>query len=605
MKLKFQQGGTFVPPFATYQPLAIPTQQENTTKSSSKKSSSSDGDFDMEDIYALLKDLKGLPIDNQAARNKITSLISSIETKLNTQDPFTATTSIASEYVQLLNLVDQINFNRTRFDAAAQRAEINGSLFEYTVNQSGQVLVSSEDGYDWVTPEEFKNNSDKYTPITNNQLLNLRANTSADLAFDTNSIDIVAGSISIKQVEELIQKAIANLGETSSSESGYVESSKLISGLQDYIKAKEISGNAKATIQDLYKGKILNKSQATQAQQALNYIYRTLPKNAVALLQMYSEEKTPEGAKKLIDSLVTSKLDVTFELDSIEKVDDGLGSIKNTPVISMLTGMGTTRKISINTGNSVTNDVIGRESVLTRGSEKLGEGDTLADISTSDFAANLPIEQATFGGIKINPNSANLFMLDTSKFVVMDLPIDQKAKRNGIIRPDLDLYRRIEEAEDEIAKLNNPTDEQKNVIYVKYELPENIKKSDGTYDTNLIPHERFARITGILDSKALPEDVKPDNTVIEIEDDNLIENITSKFKAINSEYTFSGGLFGDDTLYQGAVYIPVDEDYNAGLMGSGQYLKMPDVIKLHNIQQREIRDEQQADKIKTYQKPQI
>lgn len=604
MKLKFQQGGTFVPPFATYQPLAIPTQQENTTKSS-KKSSSDDGDFDMEDIYALLKDLKGLPIDNQAARNKITSLISSIETKLNTQDPFTATTSIASEYVQLLNLVDQINFNRTRFDAAAQRAEINGSLFEYTVNQAGQVLVSSEDGYDWVTPEEFKNNSDKYTPITNNQLLNLRANTSADLAFDTNSIDIVAGSISIKQVEDFIQKAIANLGTTTASESGYVESSKLISGLQDYIKAKEIAGNKEATIQDLYKGKILNKSQATQAQQALNYIYRTLPKNAVALLQMYSEEKTPEGAKKLIDSLVTSKLNVTFELDSIEKVDDGLGSIKNTPVISMLTGMGTTRKISINTGNSVTNDVIGRESVLTRGSEKLGEGDTLADVSTSDFAANLPIEQATFGGIKINPNSANLFMLDTSKFVVMDLPVDQKAKRNGIIRPDLDLYRRIEEAEDEIAKLNNPTDEQKNVIYVKHELPENIKKSDGTYDTDLIPHERFARITGILDSKALPEDVKPDNTVIEIEDDNLIENITSKFEAINPKYKFSGGLFGDDTLYQGAVYIPVDEDYNAGLMGSGQYLKMTDVIKLHNIQQREIRDKQQADKIKTYQKPQI
>lgn len=604
MKLKFQQGGTFVPPFATYQPLAIPTQQENTTKSS-KKSSSDDGDFDMEDIYALLKDLKGLPIDNQAARNKITSLISSIETKLNTQDPFTATTSIASEYVQLLNLVDQINFNRTRFDAAAQRAEINGSLFEYTVNQAGQVLVSSEDGYDWVTPEEFKNNSDKYTPITNNQLLNLRANTSADLAFDTNSIDIVAGSISIKQVEDFIQKAIANLGETLSSESGYVESSKLISGLQDYIKAKETAGNAKATIQDLYKGKILNKSQATQAQQALNYIYRTLPKNAIALLQMYSEEKTPEGAKKLIDSLVTSKLDVTFELDSIEKVDDGLGSIKNTPVISMLTGMGTTRKISINTGTSVTNDVIGRESVLTRGSEKLGEGDTLADVSTSDFAANLPIEQATFGGIKINPNSANLFMLDTSKFVVMDLPVDQEAKRNGIIRPDLDLYRRIEEAETEIAALNNPTDEQKNIIYVKHKLPENIKKSDGTYDTDLIPHERFARITGILDSKALPEDVKPDNTVIEIEDDNLIENITSKFEAINSKYKFSGGLFGDDTLYQGAVYIPVDEDYNAGLMGSGQYLKMPDVIKLHNIQQREIRDEQQADKIKTYQKPQI
>lgn len=605
MKLKFQQGGTFVPPFATYQPLAIPTQQENTTKSSSKKSSSDDGDFDMEDIYALLKDLKGLPIDNQVAFSKITSLISSIETKLNTQDPFTATTSIASEYVQLLNLVNQINFNRTRFDAAAQRAETNGSLFEYTVNQAGQVLVSSEDGYDWVTPEEFKNNSDKYKPITNNQLLNLRANTSADLAFDTNSINIVAGSISIKQVEELIQKAIANLGTTTLSESGYVESSKLISGLQDYIKAKEITGNTKATIQDLYKGKILNKSQATQAQQALNYIYRTLPKNAVALLQMYSEEKTPEGAKKLIDSLVTSKLNVTSELDSIEKVDDGLGSIKNTPVISMLTGMGTTRKISINTGNSVTNDVIGRESVLTRGSEKLGEGDTLADISTSDFAANLPIEQATFGGIKINPNSANLFMLDTSKFVVMDLPVDQEAKRNGIIRPDLDLYRRIEEAENEIAALNNPTNEQKNIIYVKHKLPENIKKSDGTYDTDLIPHERFARITGILDSKALPEDVKPDNTVIEIEDDNLIENITSKFEAINSKYKFSGGLFGDDTLYQGAVYIPVDEDYNAGLMGSGQYLKMPDVMKLHNIQQREIRDKQQADKIKTYQKPQI
>lgn len=605
MKLKFQQGGTFVPPFAVYQPFITPDAKEESKKSSSKKSD--DSGFDMGDIYNLVKDLKGLPIDNAQVETKIASLINSIETKMNTQTSgmFAGTNSIASEYLQIVNLISKLEFNRQLYDKAWNKAESNGSLFDYVINQSGQVLAASSDGFEWMTPEELQNNSDEYKAITNNQLLHYRANTAADLAFDTNSISVVSGSISMKNVEDLILNTIQNLGKTEITESGYVQSDKLIQGLQDYIKAIESSGDSNATIKELYKGLYLTETQATQAQAALNFIYKKLPPNAIALLQMHSEDKSIEGAKKLIDSLVVSRLSNKSDLESLEKVDSGLGSIKNSPVMSMLTGMGSQRQIEINTGNSVTNTVLGRESVLTSNSTKLGEGSTLADVAKSDFAINLPIEYATFGGLPIDPNNANLFLIDTSKFTVMDLPVDQKAKEYGIIRPDLDLYRRIEAAEEKILLTKAVTTAQKNAIYEEFSIPKNAKKSDGTYDTSLIPHERFARITGVLDKRALKEDDTPDNTVFEITDDNMEENIIQRFEKINNDYSFSSGLFGSDVLYQGAVYIPVNEDYNAAATSSGQHLTMREAIELQEIQDRSARDAQQQQKLKTYQKPQV
>ena len=98
MKLKLQQGGTFVPPFAVYQPFITPTEQTQ-TKSSSKESSKK-----VPNVTDLMKDvlgdLKGLPGDRKAILSTLSSLFGNIERKLNNPEMFGGTGSIASEYLQ-------------------------------------------------------------------------------------------------------------------------------------------------------------------------------------------------------------------------------------------------------------------------------------------------------------------------------------------------------------------------------------------------------------------------------------------------------------------------------------------------------------------------
>ena len=75
MKLKFQSGGTFVPPYVVYQPHIMPDSEgiQHGSKASKKEKSSSE----MKDIFKLLEGLEGLPGDVAAASTALEQLFSS------------------------------------------------------------------------------------------------------------------------------------------------------------------------------------------------------------------------------------------------------------------------------------------------------------------------------------------------------------------------------------------------------------------------------------------------------------------------------------------------------------------------------------------------
>lgn len=154
--------------------------------------------------------------------------------------------------------------------------------------------------------------------MTNQDLLYLRAN-DPSLSGKDEILNVVNNGIGISQVTKMIQDSIGNLGTNSNSETAYAttQQGQLIQGLNDFIKAAQETGQYDASIEDLYKAQIINKTQAQQAQQAIAYIYKTLPQNAKSLLKTRTEGGTDKEALNLISTLVLSKTseDRSFTVD--------------------------------------------------------------------------------------------------------------------------------------------------------------------------------------------------------------------------------------------------------------------------------------------------
>lgn len=312
MKLKFQQGGSFVPPIAVYQPFQLPSEE---TPKSKSKSEDNEGGIDMKNIYELFGKIKALPGDIEEVSSVMTRLLNSVESKINNNSLFGGTSSIASEYMQLLKITSNLSLQKEQYDKAVEKAIESGSIHEAVIDSRGRIMVASEDGYSWITPEKFAESNGQYNIITNQELLNLRAHGADGLALDLNSINAIYNSMGIKQVTQLIQDIVKDLG-TNTKTVGHVGVSpnQLMQSLEAYNEALKSSKQHNASVQDLYKVKLLSKEQATNAELALQYIYNTLPETAQSLLKLKSNGNIT-GARALIGTLISSQLDQTQVFD--------------------------------------------------------------------------------------------------------------------------------------------------------------------------------------------------------------------------------------------------------------------------------------------------
>lgn len=589
MILKLQQGGTSgggMPPFATYTPITTPYQDPFQTQSKATTSSSSN-DLGLKDLLGMIKELDGLPNDAAALASNLTDLF----TRSEAQGIPLSSSDIASAYTQYLAQIRRAKFNKEAYDNTYKIVKDNGGLNEIAITNQGLVVAQDRETKQIVqlTPEEANANRNKYVPLTNSNLLAMRAQ-SADQTFDNTMLAVVENGIGLESVHKLIKDYIANLGTDELSYGGYSKTEKqaIKEGIE-YIKQAQSMGAdiSGMSVAGLYESNILNKTQAIKAQQALQYVYSMLPQNAKSLLAYKAGNS--EKALGLIQNYITSGTSSTIDWD-VKMVKDkngdslsGNGNDKTktdlNPVKAFVLGMGHQQPIKINIGNSYTHDVTGRFGVLTdKQGTPLGANSTLTDVSNSAYAGILDINNATFGGVKLNTNQGNKILLDSADIIGMDLPIDQAAfKKNGIIRPDLYLLGRLEEAESAIRYGNITNPEEINRIFAEHDLPPKFVDANGEYQLNQLEYRRFARLSGIAEQSALPEEAELDGTVFEIEDENERTSIEEIFQKDNKDYSMSGGLFGwgATDLYKGAIYIPVREDIIAASLGSGEYYTVP------------------------------
>ena len=137
-------------------------------------------------------------------------------------------------------------------------------------------MVIGQDGFDWVTPEEYYTDREdkEYQLITNAELLDYRAKGLGGLAFNTQAIYTVANGMGSKQITELINAAVTSLGKMKSNEelTGYVgvTAGDLMQGLKDYTKAlkNDVKG-LKIGVPKEYFGEGINEEVSTSVKNAI------------------------------------------------------------------------------------------------------------------------------------------------------------------------------------------------------------------------------------------------------------------------------------------------------------------------------------------------
>lgn len=598
MIFKFQQGGT-TPPFVAYQPVIVSdkrttaTQEEALAAKATKESES--GKLSSKDLYTMLKEkLKGLPNDVNIAMNQLQQLEQL--TSMDFDGSFTQ--NIESKYLSTLQTMNQLSFSREQYDKALDNVKSNGGLNEAAIDQYGQVYMTNGKDYKLMSPEKAKQSG--WKQMTNQDLLYLRAN-DPSLSGKDEILNVVNNGIGISQVTKMIQDSIGNLGTNSNSETAYAttQQGQLIQGLNDFIKAAQETGQYDASIEDLYKAQIINKTQAQQAQQAIAYIYKTLPQNAKSLLKTRTEGGTDKEALNLISTLVLSKTseDRSFTVDleggptkkSMSK-DANAGSkddteLKTSLPLQVMQDMGGAdiAPVTIDKGDGVQMSVYG--SFFSAINDKKGEPivntslqNMLAQSGLQDIVKN--VRSITFGDQKLTPEQLSKITYNNTGIVRADLPVNE----DGTVK--LSVLDDFNAAMNEIKGLGNASREQVEAIKAKYHLDQYLK-DDGTPDPKhtapfMLTEGYTTEKNGIEDTAYVKHIKNPTDDQIQLIKDSLTVG-TGKDAKVPDIDTFDWynpfDYFGTENIYKATVYIPISNNVGAAVRGGNQNLDYNEALK--------------------------
>ena len=596
MIFKFQQGGT-TPPFVAYQPVIVSdkrttaTQEEALAAKATKESES--GKLSSKDLYTMLKEkLKGLPSDVNIAMSQLKQLEQL--TQMDFDGSFTQ--NVESKYLSTLQTMNQLSFSREQYDKALDNVKSNGGLNEAAIDQYGQVYMTNGKDYKLMSPEKAKQSG--WKQMTNQDLLYLRAN-DPSLSGKDEILNVVNNGIGISQVTKMIQDSIGNLGTNSSSETAYAttQQGQLIQGLNDFIKAAQETGQYDASIEDLYKAQIINKTQAQQAQQAIAYIYKTLPQNAKSLLKTRTEGGTDKEALSLVSTLVLSKTseEKSFTADleggptkkSMSK-DTNAGSkddtdLKTSLPLQVMQDMGGSdlAPVTIDKGDGVQMSVYG--SFFSAINDK--KGDPIVNTSLQNMLAQSGLQDIvknarsiTFGDQKLTPEQLSKITYNNTGIVRADLPVNE----DGTVK--LSVLDDFNAAMNEIKGLGNASKEQVEAIKAKYHLDQYLK-DDGTPDPKhtapfILTEGYTTEKNGIEDTAFVKHIKNPTDDQIQLIKDSLTVGTgkDARVPDIGSAWYDPFDWFSD-YIYKATVYIPISNNVGAAVRGGNQNLDYDEALK--------------------------
>ena len=593
--LKLQSGDSL--PFVDNMPFqgaARSTASESNGSDSGSSSGKGDNDVGLKTLLNLVKELDGLPVDTTLVAQSIKEMYNEASLYNNGH---LSTDDLVTTYLSALQKIKVAKFNEAQFNTAQKEVTEKGGLHEIAIDEHGRLFVQDvESGaMNKMTIEEFKQLKDeepnKYEALTNSNLLYYRAH-SPQFAFNNDILRVVSNGIGEKQVTELLLQVANNMGKDVLQQEGYSQkNSEAITRGMGELQEAYTQG---MTVNGLYKQEYLSEDQNAQITAALKYLWSSLPENAKVFLK-YKSDGSESGAVGLMSDLLFSRnnykqefrQNLTKHPDS-NSDDNKSDKIELDPVKAMILGMGYQREVTLKTGSSYEAHILGNYSVLTNESgNPLGEYTSLREVSNGAFAPSLDLNNATFGGARIE--TLNRAYLNNADIVAMDLPIDVAYyQQTGTLRPDINLMNKIEELHMAMkqGRIDKNDASAVNAECKRIGLPPMYASLDenGIPQLNANYFARFARIDGIVDERALESGQNVDNTVRSVTS-NKRQNFKEYMSKTDKSYALSDGFLGmgADNLYEGAIYIPIRRDLIAASLGSKKYYNLPgsnDAIKV-------------------------
>lgn len=602
MILKYQQGGVFTPPFVVYQPSAPVTTTETTSKKEDKK----DLGIDLKDVLGLIKDLEGLDGDEIAASEALNQLFTSIEYKLNNPElaelgGFGGTGSIASEYLKIVRLVDNIKRQASEFTKARDTAIANNNLSEAAVDSRGRVMVVGQDGFEWITPEKYyeERENKEYSLVTNAELLDYRAKGLGGLAFNMQAIHTVANGMGSKQITDLINNALTSLGKMSDNTelTGYVgvTAGDLMLGIKKYEEALKKSGKYNASVQDLYNVNLLTESQSQLAALALEYIYNTLPNSAKAQLKLKSDG-TDKGARTLIGALVTSKTTTKIDFNpslvgggtkksSSSNKDD---SEKSNPYLQYMQEDGGERKPFTYITKSGDRGIGGTGTwypTIARQKEDMTVTDFL---NTGFLGASRGKGGITFGDQPITEQDLNYIILSNEGAMVVTLPAIIDQNNNMKVNLNIiDQWKNVDKAHKEYIKAHPEISEEESEKYLAKLLKDANLDVLIDQSTGLPNHKLFGQFMVFTAYTTDKVKFNTNSKYVHKISDPSVELDSRMEKALSTnkdkdDYDIDRQdwweLFGYNDFYKASLFIPMTNDRNQLINAWGQIISENEVM---------------------------
>lgn len=614
MNIRFMQSGGGMLPFTYYQPVMVNSASperipaETTVKKSSDKKEKEDNDFSK--LAKLVNTLKGLPSDLDLISQDINNLLRYAKMGVNPAD-------LDAMYVKVGINIKKAQFSQQKYDTAEKNAESRGALTEMAVTSNGGVVVYDPSTKNpvpkTVSVSTYLKNKDKYTPVTNQELLELRAKYKGR---EDKLIDIVNSGTSFIDIDKQITEYIEQLGHNAYETSGTVKTQqqKLVEGVEfinnALAKAQSMGQQLDTSglvIDGLYKAKLITKDQYIQARYNLQYIQHMLPDNMKTFL--LAKAGSSENVLKILESAVYRKIDTEFKFtpeldDSADGSGKSSGSKKNSggdvdlsAVQQLVSGYGYTEPLVLNIGNSynITTKAT-HNTLVSKGGDPLKTGDSLKDITGSQQSSVLYFDHATFGGSKLNDLNLGWTAIKNNNMMIVELPYT--VSKSGAIQPNLELTQKLENV-DTIAAQRGIAEnnyEAINKICQEQSIPPKYVQQNGQWVPNTYDYKRFAIIYANIDKRALaePELFNP-NLVETITDEDQLDAFTQLIRKNTNDknYDIESGIWESDAIYRGYVFIPVKNDViqaTQTVPSSSQYKTEGDNAEAIRIQQAQFQE---------------
>lgn len=592
MIFKFQQGGSAIPPFAVYQPVVTPETTKAQTTTATKAAKAKGEDLTDKDLLELLTKLDGLPSDMALLTNTLQNFY------IDQQNGVIDSTNIASRYLKTIHQLKVANFNKKEYEAAYDKVSSNGGINEVAINERGYLYCTNGKDFKLMTVDQLKDSEGEYKALTNSELLQYRAHY-PEFANKNQMLAIVKNGIGIETVNKYIHDSIGNLGSASDSQEGYAmtKSGDLIKGLRDFQEAVARSGGKfDGTINDLYKYKYLTKTQAEQAKKAIQYIYQTMPVNAKTLLKVKSDG-SDNGALKLIETLVSSKIDTQSEFDldleggpTADKAGKSKSGkddtdLKTSLPLNVQQGIGGVDSfVDVDRGDGIHMSVRGTQYNLIN----TPSGESIMDTSLATMLNESGLQgivkdlrNIQFGDQKVSPEALSQITYNNTGVTRANLPI----KSDGSV--NLELLEAYEQAEKELDILRDKSPDKIKEVYDKYGISE-LLNSDGSYNQRkfapFMVTEGYTTdaLSGLKDSDFVKEYRGNEDAAVALIQRSLAigKGKDAQVPEIDTFGWHPADWFGwTDTIYKGVIYIPIDNNVNAAVFGANQSLDLDEAFK--------------------------